>query len=590
LLQQLPAAHLTKFCADVDFSSSASLQAIAGLTGLQHLELCNAAVAAAPTAAAIIPDDVLAPLAAGLQQLTQLHLKPVHPAQVQWLPRKLQQLHVTVEVCNEPQQLLQLAAWLQQHANKVRRLELQGGPSSRDAPGWDAAVEALTKAFQPAVEAGPAPPPAAAADADAGVQDATVAAVTHAPSLQLQALLCRRVAAPVPEHLPVSALTELECQINWGRTAQVGTLCSLTSLQKLGIQSAEGYTSWQPDSVLHPLSALQRLTSLKLDWLKRQQLQHLQMPQLLELIVNMEPQEQENAVQLQVGHLTRLCKLRLSDYAASLQPVDQFPPNVQELELTVVAHSIADATAAASDKGCGLQSLLQLSQLQKLQLQLHGLQEACGLPEAYQIAMRQLSSLTSLPELHLTCKWPTVEAMRVDVAAVPGCLSGLPLKSISWTSRDMAPAVLQSLRHLQGLTSLEVDTLSQNVGFHSETTPGGVAAILRPLTELRRLHLRMYSRKYAASVGSPLWEACTSSGSHTIEWERSSLHQDDVQGVAALLRCVGGLSKVEEVRVVFLVRLHELDVQQLQAMLQQLLPSYMLPFCKVEARKISIQL
>jgi predicted TIM-barrel fold metal-dependent hydrolase len=134
LLQQLPAAHLTKLCVDVDFSSSASLQAVAGLTDLQHLELVNVAEAAATTAAAVIPDDVLAPLAAGLQQLTQLHVGPVRPAQLQWLPPKLQQLHVTVELCNKPQQLLQLASWLQQHASVVASLELQGGPSFRLDP------------------------------------------------------------------------------------------------------------------------------------------------------------------------------------------------------------------------------------------------------------------------------------------------------------------------------------------------------------------------------------------------------------------------------------------------------------------------
>jgi hypothetical protein len=41
LLQQLPAGLLTELRAQVDFSSSSSLQAIGALTSLRHLELTN---------------------------------------------------------------------------------------------------------------------------------------------------------------------------------------------------------------------------------------------------------------------------------------------------------------------------------------------------------------------------------------------------------------------------------------------------------------------------------------------------------------------------------------------------------------------
>jgi hypothetical protein len=573
LLQQLPAAQLTKLCIGVDFSSSASLQAVAGLTSLRHLELCNTAQAAATTAAAIIPDDVLAPVAAGLQQLTQLHLKPVRSAQLQWLPAELQQLHVTVELCNQPQQLLQLASWLQQHVSIVQFLELQGAHSARLEPGWGAAMQALTDAFQAATEAGTAPPAAVAAAAAAAADVAATAVPVDAAPLQLQSLLCGSLAAPVPQHLPVSTLTELACQLDWSRTAHVSTVCSLTNLQKLDVLSVQGFTSWQADNVLAPLSALQRLTSLQLDYLSRRKLEHSRMPQLLELTMRIEMQHNGDAVQLQMGHLTGLSKLTMSDWAATMQLEDQLPPGLQDLGLTVVL-------GVGGGNRCNLQPLLQLSRLQKLRLQYRGV--PLGIGEA----MRQLSSVSSLQEFHLACNMHTTVPVPVDPVGTLGRLTGLPLKSLAWTSADIHVGSLQSISHLQGLTSLELSTYMQSCGQNS-AAPGQLAAVLQPLTELRRLRLDVYGRVSAfggASIGP---EHCSSSGSH------ATAFCDDMEDVAALLRCVGGLRKVEELRVTFVVRLQGSDVQKVQAMMQQLLPSYMLPFCKVQAAAgfgISIEL
>jgi hypothetical protein len=84
ILQQLLAAHLTELHAQVDFRSSAHLQALGALTSLRHLELINTEAAATATQEA--PDELLAPLAAGLQQLTQLQISTVTPAQLQLLP------------------------------------------------------------------------------------------------------------------------------------------------------------------------------------------------------------------------------------------------------------------------------------------------------------------------------------------------------------------------------------------------------------------------------------------------------------------------------------------------------------------------
>ncbi|KAF6254830.1 hypothetical protein COO60DRAFT_282890 [Scenedesmus sp. NREL 46B-D3] len=102
LQQVLPAAQLTQLSAEVDFSSSASSQAVAALTSLRHLELANTAAATAT------PADALMPLAAGLQQLTQLRIGPVGPAQLRQLPPKLQQLHITVDLRYSSQQLMRL--------------------------------------------------------------------------------------------------------------------------------------------------------------------------------------------------------------------------------------------------------------------------------------------------------------------------------------------------------------------------------------------------------------------------------------------------------------------------------------------------
>jgi hypothetical protein len=225
LLQQLPAARLTKLCADVEFSSSASLQAVAGLTGLQHLELRNTDFAATKSAA-VTPDDMLAPLAAGLQQLAQLHINALRPAQLQWLPPKLQQLHVTVDLCSELQHLLQLAGWLPQHASTVRSLKLQDGSYLSLTEGWDTALDALAGALQATAAAGAAPSSAAAAAgaaplASAAAADTTAAPGAPAPSLQLQSLLGGRSAAKVPENLPANTLTELASEIDWDCAAHV---------------------------------------------------------------------------------------------------------------------------------------------------------------------------------------------------------------------------------------------------------------------------------------------------------------------------------------------------------------------------------
>jgi hypothetical protein len=92
LLQHLPAAHLTRLHVRVQLGCETAVKSVAGLTRLQELVLDNASICSS------VADDALAPLAASLQQLTQLQIGRVTPAQLQHLPPRLQELHATVTV------------------------------------------------------------------------------------------------------------------------------------------------------------------------------------------------------------------------------------------------------------------------------------------------------------------------------------------------------------------------------------------------------------------------------------------------------------------------------------------------------------
>jgi hypothetical protein len=127
ILGFLPAAHLTHLDACVDLERSDALQAVGRLSQLRCLALTSL-TSIRPSGAVV---SLLLPLA-GLQQLTELRIGPVHAVQLQELPQlppRLQQLHLAMRIQPGPrqaQQLMQLAAWLQQHSRFVRTLELDG--------------------------------------------------------------------------------------------------------------------------------------------------------------------------------------------------------------------------------------------------------------------------------------------------------------------------------------------------------------------------------------------------------------------------------------------------------------------------------
>lgn len=112
LLLQLSARHLTRLHVEVDFFSRGSIWAVAALAGLRELHLINTSP---PGTAAYTqcmrsrrPPACLHPLQ-HLLQLTQLQLGPLEPEQLLFLQPllpQLQQLHMTADVCGDPERLL----------------------------------------------------------------------------------------------------------------------------------------------------------------------------------------------------------------------------------------------------------------------------------------------------------------------------------------------------------------------------------------------------------------------------------------------------------------------------------------------------
>jgi hypothetical protein len=89
LLQILPAAHLTQLSYETCGMTTRDMIAVARLTALRRLEVTfdsqNKHTAGA-----------LRPLAAGLQQLTELRIGPISPRSLQHVPANVQQLDVTL--------------------------------------------------------------------------------------------------------------------------------------------------------------------------------------------------------------------------------------------------------------------------------------------------------------------------------------------------------------------------------------------------------------------------------------------------------------------------------------------------------------
>jgi hypothetical protein len=159
VLQALKAAQLTQLAVELHIDDYPAIDAVTALTSLCSLDLkvlpagwCHRSdLVSIGHKIPVIPEkNALAPLAA-LPQLTQLHIGPVFPGQLQQLPPALQQLHVTVNLGYRHRQLLQFAGWVRQYGSLIRTLELikcRHVHSYSTVVDWQAAADALAAAFE----------------------------------------------------------------------------------------------------------------------------------------------------------------------------------------------------------------------------------------------------------------------------------------------------------------------------------------------------------------------------------------------------------------------------------------------------------
>ncbi|KAF6254816.1 hypothetical protein COO60DRAFT_282268 [Scenedesmus sp. NREL 46B-D3] len=454
LLQHLPAAHLTRLDARIQLSCRMSVRAVADLTSLRQLRLVtfsdrNTIGAASPRLS--LAHDALAPLAAGLQQLTDLRIGKVQPAHLQHLPPRLQELRAAVTV-------------------------------------------------------------------------------------------------------------------DWGSTADLAALCKpeLTALRSLNIgQDKASGCGQHSDDVLAQLSVLQQLTYLRLGEVRRGQLQHLQLPKLLQLVV-LQCAHRGRWQQLQLGQLTAVSKLTLGvDCESSLRKHDQLPINLQELKYGISGSRFRQRT------GGTLQPLLASSRLQKLDIIF------AVAPGVTADELKQLSSLSSLQELRLLYAGCTA----ADAAAAAPAWRSLPLKSLVWTSSD-APAVVQQLGELHGLTHLKL----QAAGWPRVCTSRQLAAALQQLSRLRHLVLQGPDSRQSAALGpAPGAAADCGTGGVGDVWRNAG-------GVARILQAMAGLGDLQGAHVVLPVQLQESAVQQLRYVLPQLLPRRLARCCEVSKSRVAVKL
>jgi hypothetical protein len=120
------------------------------------------------------------------------------------------------------------------------------------------------------------------------------------------------------------------------------------------VESSGGLAAQAVDA-LAPLSVLQHLTSLHLDAVRREQLQHLQLPQLQDLLLCLCNSGAEHRQPFRLGQLTALQVLTVKG-RDGLQRADRLPPNLCELSWF---GWVEGSTA-------GVQPLLSLSRLRSL--------------------------------------------------------------------------------------------------------------------------------------------------------------------------------------------------------------------------------
>jgi hypothetical protein len=147
----------------------------------------------------------------------------------------------------------------------------------------------------------------------------------------------------------------------------------------------------------------------------------------------------------------------------------------------------------------------------------------------------------------------------------------LPVTLLHFVGNEYGRALVQQLGRVQGLQQLMM-----RGGPHQgecKATVEQLAAALQTLTDLQALRI----------------EGITSiAGATAPEGDEDAYHS--VEGVAAVLRAIGGMRKLVVLHVELPVRLTDAAVQQVTGMLGQLLPCWMVPYCNVQGDKLSFVL
>jgi hypothetical protein len=143
----------------------------------------------------------------------------------------------------------------------------------------------------------------------------------------------------------------------------------------------------------------------------------------------------------------------------------------------------------------------------------------------------------------------------------------LPLTALDITSPEIPAVVLQRLCSLRGL---KCPKLSKPDGWDRTRELGvtvqQLVAGLQHMTALQHLAIAGFIRMPVDTRASPA-----------------------VESMVALLRVMGSLRELESVGLDVPVSFNDAEVQRVSGMLDQLLPDYMVPGCKVAADGVSIQ-
>lgn len=340
-----------------------------------------------------------------------------------------------------------------------------------------------------------------------------------------------------------------------------------------------------PCKVLAQMSALQQLTRLQL-LVTRSQLQ--QMPQLprlhlLQVRASQDVEGGHHQMQLQLGHLTSVQKMELSD-AVLLAAKDQLPPNLCGFVWSYKCRCSAHILGAQGCFNHCLQPLLALSKLEKLHLQVPGEPYA-----AQEVA--QLSSMSSLQELGImfSCK----PGSGLDSSAI-AAWGQLPLKSLTLDFVEFSTGFVQQLTMFQHLTRLSLnrrsvfdDRLFEPSTFSSDAKPASLAAVLTQLTRLQLLAINMSTQQhYDDDDDDMAYDA------HAAQLASSRVpflaESWGFESTTALLRAIGQLQQLGSVQLWQHVSLDSAAVQQLNRMRRQLMPSWLVDCCHVYSHFLSV--